>query len=96
MEKKVIIVGAGLVGSLWAVYMQKAGYKVTIYERRPDIREAEISAGKSINLALSNRGWKALRNAGVEEEVRKIAIPMPGRIMHDLDGEVMLAIFSKK
>ena len=67
MEKKVIIVGAGLVGSLWAVYMQKAGYNVTIYERRPDIREAEISAGKSINLALSNRGWKALRNVGVEE-----------------------------
>ena len=52
MEKKVIIVGAGLVGSLWAVYMAKAGYKVTIYERRSDIRKAEISAGKSINLAL--------------------------------------------
>ena len=50
MEKKVIIVGAGLVGSLWAVYMAKAGYKVPIYERRPDIRKAEISAGKSINL----------------------------------------------
>ena len=41
MEKKVIIVGAGLVGSLWAVYMAKAGYKVTIYERRPDIRKAK-------------------------------------------------------
>ena len=66
MEKKVII-GTGLVGSLWAVYMAKAGYKVTIYERRSDIRKAEISAGKSINLALSNRGWKAL-NAGTYEQ----------------------------
>lgn len=95
MEKKVIIVGAGLVGSLWAVYMAKAGYKVTIYERRSDIRKAEISAGKSINLALSNRGWKALKNAGVDDEVRKIAIPMPGRIMHALDGELTYQPYGK-
>jgi kynurenine 3-monooxygenase len=54
--KEVTIVGAGLVGSLWAVYLSKAGYTVNIYERRPDIRKAEISAGKSINLALSDRG----------------------------------------
>ena len=66
MEKSAIIVGAGLVGSLWAVYLSKAGYKVTIYERRPDIRKAEISAGKSINLALSVRGWTALKGVGVE------------------------------
>ena len=58
--KEVTIVGAGLVGSLWAVYLSKAGYKVQIFERRTDIRKAEISAGKSINLALSDRGWKAL------------------------------------
>ena len=96
MEKKVIIVGAGLVGSLWAVYMAKAGYKVTIYERRPDIRKAEISAGKSINLALSHRGWKAIRNAGVEEEVKKIAIPMSGRIMHDTDGQLTYQAYGKK
>ena len=86
MEKSAIIVGAGLVGSLWAVYLSKAGYKVTIYERRPDIRKAEISAGKSINLALSVRGWTALKGVGVEHEVDSIAIPMPGRIMHDFEG----------
>ncbi len=84
MEKNAIIVGAGLVGSLWAVYLSKAGYKVTIYERRSDIRKAEISAGKSINLALSVRGWTALKGAGVADEVKDIAIPMSGRIMHDL------------
>ncbi len=96
MEKKVIIVGAGLVGSLWALYMSKAGYNVTIYERRPDIRKAEISAGKSINLALSNRGWKALEKAGVEDAVRKIAIPMHSRIMHDKQGELTEQPYGKK
>ncbi len=87
-EKKAIIVGAGLAGSLWAVYLAKEGYKVTIYERRPDIRQAEISAGKSINLALSTRGWTALKGAGIDKEVAELAIPMPGRIMHSLDGEL--------
>ncbi|MDX2359404.1 MAG: NAD(P)/FAD-dependent oxidoreductase [Crocinitomicaceae bacterium] len=87
-KKSAIIVGAGLVGSLWAVYLSKAGYKVTIYERRPDIRRADISAGKSINLALSTRGWKALDAVGVGDEIRKIAIPMYGRIMHDMEGNL--------
>ena len=96
MEKKAIIVGAGLVGSLWAVYLAKAGYKITIYERRPDIRKAEISAGKSINLALSHRGWKALKNAGVDHLVDKIAIPMSGRIMHSTEGELTYQAYGKK
>ncbi len=94
--KDVVIVGAGLVGSLWAVYLSKAGYKVTIYERRPDIRKAEISAGKSINLALSNRGWKALDAVGVGDEIRKIAIPMYGRVMHDLEGNLTSQPYGKE
>ena len=96
MEKKVIIVGAGLVGSLWAIYLSKAGYKVSIYERRQDIRNAEISAGKSINLALSHRGWKALKNAGVDHLVDEIAIPMSGRIMHSTEGELTYQAYGKK
>ncbi len=96
MEKKAIIVGAGLVGSLWAVYMAKAGYKVTIYERRPDIRKAEISAGKSINLSLSHRGWKALKNAGVDHLVDEIAIPMSGRVMHSIEGDLTYQAYGKK
>ena len=95
-EKKAIIVGAGLVGSLWAVYLSKAGYSVRIYERRPDIRRADISAGKSINLALSNRGWKALDAVGVGDEIRKIAIPMYGRIMHDLEGKLTYQPYGKE
>ena len=94
--KSAIIVGAGLVGSLWAVYLSKAGYKVTIYERRSDIRLAEISAGKSINLALSNRGWKALDTVGVGDEIRKIAIPMTGRVMHDLEGNLTHQPYGKE
>ena len=94
-DKSAIIIGAGLVGSLWAVYLAKAGYKVTIYERRPDIRLAEISAGKSINLALSVRGWTALDAVGVGDEVRKIAIPMYGRVMHDLEGNLNYQQYGK-
>ena len=88
-NKSAIIIGAGLVGSLWAVYLSRAGYKVTIYERRSDIRKAEISAGKSINLALSTRGWKALDTVGVGDEIREIAIPMFGRTMHDVEGNLI-------
>lgn len=94
--KTATIVGAGLVGSLWAVYLSKAGYKVTIVERRPDIRKAEISAGKSINLALSTRGWKALDTVGIGDEIRKIAIPMPGRMMHDLQGNLTFQPYGKE
>lgn len=88
MSKTATIVGAGLAGSLWAVYLAKAGYKVTIFERRPDIRLAEIQAGKSINLALSHRGWEALRAVGVESAVEDLAIPMTGRTMHSETGEL--------
>jgi kynurenine 3-monooxygenase len=84
--KQATIVGSGLVGSLWAVYLSKAGYKVNMYERRPDMRKEKIAAGKSINLATSYRGWKALDAVGIGDEIRKIAIPMYGRTMHDLDG----------
>lgn len=86
--KKVTIVGGGLVGSLLAVMLAKRGCAVEVYERRPDIRKAEISAGKSINLALSDRGWKALDIVGLGDEVREIAIPMYGRKMHAVDGAI--------
>ncbi len=84
--KKATIVGSGLVGSLWAVYLSKAGYEVHVYERRPDMRKAAISAGKSINLATSYRGWKALDAIGLGDTIREIAIPMYGRTMHLADG----------
>lgn len=85
--EKIIIVGAGLVGSLQAINMAKKGFQVEVYERRADMRKAELIVGRSINLALSNRGWKAIKEADIEAEIKKIAIPMYGRIMHDEQGK---------
>ena len=59
-SKTAIVIGSGLVGSLWAIYLKKAGYEVNVYERRSDMRLQKMSAGKSINLAMSFRGWKGL------------------------------------
>ena len=88
MKKDITIVGAGLVGSLCALYMTKRGYKVNVFERRKDLRSEIITAGKSINLALSKRGWTALKKVGADKEVLKIAIPMHKRIMHDAEGNL--------
>lgn len=87
-QKKAMVIGSGLVGSLWSVYLNKAGYEVEVYERRKDMRLEKISAGKSINLAMSYRGWKALDAVGVGDDIREIAIPMWGRTMHHLDGSI--------
>ena len=87
MEKKdTIIIGAGLVGSLLSIYLSKRGYNVKIYERRCDMRKEKLTAGRSINLALSDRGIKALEEVGIMEEIKKIAIPMHGRYIHNADG----------
>jgi len=81
---KIAVVGSGLVGSLLAIYLRKAGHTVHIYDRSPDIRKIQFS-GRSINLAMSNRGWKALDAVGVGDEIRKIAIPMEKRAIHLVD-----------
>ncbi len=86
MQKEITIIGAGLVGSLLSIYLSKQNYKVKIYERRPDMRKLSMSAGRSINLALSDRGIKALEEVGIMDEIRKIAIPMHGRQLHHADG----------
>jgi kynurenine 3-monooxygenase len=85
-KEEVIVVGAGLVGSLLSIYLAKRGYKVRIYEKRGDMREEAMSVGRSINLALSDRGIKALEEVGAMDEIRKIAIPMHGRYIHNADG----------
>lgn len=85
-KKNVVIIGAGLVGSLLAIFLAKRGYRVSIFERRPDMREQSISAGRSINLALSHRGIKALEEVGIMDSIREIAIPMHGRNIHNADG----------
>lgn len=96
MSKQITIIGAGLVGSLLSIYLSKRGNKVTIYERRPDMRKEAISAGKSINLALSDRGIKALEEVGIMDEIRKIAIPMHGRFLHNADGSTAYQAYGKE
>ncbi|MBX7094689.1 MAG: FAD-dependent monooxygenase [Flavobacteriales bacterium] len=88
MSKQITIVGAGLVGSLLSIYLAKRGYQVTAYERRPDLRKNRISAGRSINLALSDRGWRGLNGVGIAEDIMKVAIPMKGRMMHAIDSKL--------
>uniref|UniRef100_A0A1B6DBJ4 FAD-binding domain-containing protein n=1 Tax=Clastoptera arizonana TaxID=38151 RepID=A0A1B6DBJ4_9HEMI len=90
---KVIIIGGGLVGSLSACYFGKHGHEVHLYELREDIRKTEMAKGKSINLAMSNRGRKALRAVGLEEEVLQQAIPMKARMIHNKDGTLHQVLY---
>ncbi len=95
-RKNIAIMGAGLVGSLLSLYLAKRGHKVDVYERRADLRKTTIDGGRSINLALSDRGWRALRGIGIEEDVRKVAIPMYGRVMHDEEGNLTYQPYGKE
>ncbi|HLP55193.1 MAG TPA: NAD(P)/FAD-dependent oxidoreductase [Fluviicola sp.] len=94
--KNVAVVGAGLVGSLQAILMAQKGYNVSVFERREDLRKAQLISGKSINLALSDRGWKALELAGIADDIRAIAIPMHSRCMHALDGTLSYQPYGKE
>ncbi len=94
-QKNITVVGAGLVGSLVSIYLAKRGYKVDVYERRPDMRKANIIAGRSINLALSDRGWRGLEGVGIADEIKKIAIPMYGRAIHMKDGSSTYQAYGK-
>ena len=96
MSKKdnILIIGAGLCGSLLALRLAQRGYTVNVYESRPDLRTTDISAGRSINLALSDRGLKAMRLAGVEDKVKPLCIPMHGRLVHDTEGNTFPSNYS--
>ncbi|MBW8048788.1 MAG: FAD-dependent monooxygenase [Cytophagales bacterium] len=94
--KHITITGAGLIGSLLSIYLGRKGYQVDVYESRSDMRKAKIPAGRSINLACSTRGWKALDDAGIGEEVRKAAIPMRGRMIHAVNGELSFQPYGKE
>src|SRR5215210_3987972 len=95
-KHEIIITGAGLVGSLLSIYLAKRGYKVSIYERRGDMRDEEVEEGRSINLALSDRGIKALKEVGIANGVLKIAIPMHGRFIHNRDGSHAFQPYGKE
>lgn len=94
-RKNVVIAGAGLVGAMWACYLAKRGHNVQVFERRGDMRRQEVDAGRSINLALSTRGWNALEKIGMRETLERIAIPMRGRMIHQEDGTTDYQAYGK-
>lgn len=93
--KNVLVIGAGLVGSLLAANLSKRGYRVKVYERRRDMRSVTMTAGKSINLALSTRGWKAIEMVGLKPHIEDIAIPMYGRQIHPVEGDEVYQPYGK-
>jgi kynurenine 3-monooxygenase len=94
--KQISIIGAGLVGSLLSIYLSRRGHSVTIYERRADMRKEKGEAGRSINLALSDRGLLALEKIGLAEEIKAICIPMHGRYIHNVDGNTAFQPYGKE
>ncbi len=91
----ITLIGSGLTGPLLAISLAQRGFPVQLYERRPDMRRVRISAGRSINLALSTRGIHALREAGLWGEIADILIPMRGRMMHSVTGELTFMPYGK-
>jgi len=94
-SKCIRLIGAGLTGPLLAIELMKRGFEVDIYERRPDMRRVGISAGRSINLALSARGIHALTQAGLWSQMQRIITPMKGRMMHSPDSEITFQPYSR-
>ena len=92
--QNILIIGAGLCGSLLALRLGQRGYKVSVYEMRPDLRKVDISAGRSINLAFSDRGNKAMKLVGLEKKVKELCIPMYGRMIHDNHGNTFQSNYS--
>jgi kynurenine 3-monooxygenase len=93
--QKIAIVGSGLVGTLLAIYLKKMGHTVHVYDRSPDIRTVEFS-GRSINLVMSDRGWRALENIGLDAEIRKIGIPVDKRAIHMQDNKLNYQYYGKE
>lgn len=93
---KIVILGAGLVGSLQALLLAQQGYRVRVYDKLPDIRRKAISAGRSINLALASRGRHALQQAGVLNKAESLLIPMQGRMLHSSQGEQTLQRYGSR
>lgn len=93
--EKITLIGAGLNGPLLAIGLVQRGFRVEIYERRADMRRVPMSAGRSINLALSTRGIHALTQVGLWNDMRKIIIPMKGRMMHSALSELTFQPYGK-
>lgn len=96
MSQKITLVGGGLAGSLMSIYLAKKGYDVHLYERRGDMRLGKYQGGRSINLALSTRGINALSKVGLANDILNISIPMKGRMMHSVAGDLAYQAYGRE
>ncbi len=94
-DARFTLIGGGLGGALLAAYLGRAGYRVELYERRPDPRAGTIVGGRSINLAISVRGLHALGEVGLADEVLRMAVPMRGRMIHTRGGDLHYQPYDK-
>ncbi len=85
-QASITLIGGGLVGALLAQQLARRGFTVDVFEKRPDPRQAGFIGGRSINLALAERGLQALRTAGLADQVMQHAVMMRGRMVHTRDG----------
>ncbi len=95
-RQTVHVLGGGLVGSLLSIFLAKKGFKVELYEARTDMRQAEIDAGRSINLVITSRGLNALEQVGLREQAMDIAVPVKGRMLHDIHGQTTFVPYGQK
>jgi kynurenine 3-monooxygenase len=95
-NEPITVVGAGLAGTLLAILLARRGHRVRLYERQDDMRRVQIDAGRSINLALAARGIRALELAGVMERVHTELVPLPGRLLHDLNGALTFVPYGQR
>jgi kynurenine 3-monooxygenase len=94
MQTRALLLGGGLVGSLLSCFLARRGFQVSVMERRPDWRQSGFAGGRSINLALSDRGWAALQKLELDQDVRKLALPMTGRMIHQINGNTQFLPYS--
>jgi kynurenine 3-monooxygenase len=92
----VTLIGAGPTGALLGILLQRRGFAVTIYESRGDPREAGRASGRSINLALADRGIAALRRVGIYSEIEPDLVPLPGRLIHEAQGGTLLQPYGQR
>jgi len=95
MQKSVSIIGAGLVGSLWAVVLKQRGYNVTLFEKRSDIRKLKSNEDRSINLVITSRGLNGLNLANLLDGAIKLSVPILGRMIHARSGETQFQPYGK-
>ena len=96
MKNKITIIGSGLTGPVMGTLLAKNNFNVDIFERRSDMRSSNTYSGRSINLALSQRGINALKEINIFDEIKNDIIPMSGRLIHDINGDTNFQPYGSK